>query len=219
MTLQQYTDLLQDCTELDKQLGIFPTFVNEAIKELCRRRSWDGMKDTIGFVVASGNGSAALPSNFKEPQSGLNPLRGINPTTSPQGFDNWFLFSKQEIKRLVTVGVGAADRKAYIDCVGNQWTIYIQGQPVGVDINFELDCYLYPAALSAPSDENFMTINYPFMILEQAKVYAYRQDSKNPQSVALGGDAQKEVERLYQIAIQNDAYQTVRGRRFRMGGF
>src|SRR4051812_35386004 len=104
MTLQQYVDLLQDCTELDKQLGLFPVFVNEAIKELCRRRSWLKMKDVVTFTVAGGNGSAALPSNFKEPQSGLNPLRGINPTNNPGGFDLWFLYSKQEIKRLVQIG-------------------------------------------------------------------------------------------------------------------
>ncbi len=217
MTLQQYTDLLQDCTELDKQIGLFPVFVNEAIKELCRRRSWAKMKDVVTFTVLTGNGSAALPSNFKEPQSGINPLRGINVPNLVGGFDLWTLYSKQEIKRLVAIGCGVVDRKAYIDNVAGVATVFLQGQP-GTDINFELDSYLFPADLALGTDHNFLTDDYPFLVLEQAKVFTYGQDGRNPDAPAQRDIAQKEVERLYSIAIQDDAYRTVRGRRFRMGG-
>jgi len=216
MTLDQYRTLLLDCTKQDTQIGILTTWVNTALSELQRRRSWRGMKNTISLTIPGGNGSVNLPATFKEPQSGINPLRGTDATT-PQGFVNWFLYSKQEVMRLLEIQVGAPDRKAYIDFDGTNWSLNTLGQ-VGSTTTFQLDCYLYFADLSGGTDSNYLTKEYPMLVLEQAKQYAYRHVG-TPDALQMAQAAQAEVERQYQLAAADDGFREVRGRRFRMSGF
>lgn len=221
MNLGQYKALLHDCTKADVQLGIIPTWVNLAQKEICRRRSWQFMKFPVPFTIPFGNGQATLPANFKEPQSGINPLRA-NSVQSVTGFDLWFLYSKQEMERLGVIGVGAPDRKAYIDFDGTNYIIVTLGQ-VGLDTSFLLDSYVFPADAVLDTDENFLMREYPMLLLEQAKVYAYRHgamdEDSGPRMFDLANQSQLEVERQFLIASADDGYRSVRGRRFRMGGF
>lgn len=221
MNLGQYVSLLSDCTKADTQLGIFPTYVNIALKQLQRRRSWLGMKSQIAFTIPSGNGQATLPTTFKEPQSGLNALRAQSVLT-PTGYDMWYLYSKQELERLGVIGVGAPDNKAYIDYDGTNHIIVTLGQ-VGNDTNFLLDAYSFFPDLVANADENYLTREYPLLVLEQAKVYAFRHggmdDGTGERMMQMADTAQSEVERLYELAIRDDGYRLVRGRRFRMGGY
>ena len=226
LTLTQLVQLLNDATAADRQLGMFPFYINHAVQELCNRRSWVGMKNQVTFTIPSGNGSANLPSNFKEPQSGLNALQAQSQST-PTGFDLWFLYSKQELERLAIIGVDAPSNKAYIDWnpTSNCWTVTTLGQ-VGSDTNFSLDCYTYFPDLVNPTDTNYMTTFYPFLVLEQAKVYAFRHAAIDnvtgqlvPGKTEFANQCQAEVERLFAIASADDAYKNIRGRRFRMGGF
>jgi len=222
MNLGQYIALLNDSVKADVQRGMLPTFVNLAVKELCRRRSWQGMKGTISFTIASGNGQANLPSTFKEPQSGLNALRAVSALT-PTGYDMWYLYSKQELERLGVIGVGAPDNKAYIDYNGTNFIIVTLGQS-GVDTNFVLDAYSFFADVSLPTDENYLMREYPLLVLEQARVYSYRhgamdEDGVGERMIAMSENSQQEAERLFAIASADDAYRSIRGRRFRMGGF
>lgn len=221
MNLGQYKALLNDCTKADTQLGMFPIFVNSAIRELSRRRSWRAMKGQVNFVIPSGNGQAILPANFKEPQSGLNALRATS-TLTPTGFAMWYLYSKQELERLGVIGVGAPDNKAYIDFDGTNWIIVTLGQ-VGQSTNFSLDSYLFFPDLVVDTDQNYLTVEYPMMVLEMAKSYAFRHgamdDETGPQMIANAERCLKEVDRQFAIASADDGFREVRGRRFRMGGF
>ena len=216
MNLSQLIALLLDSTKADSQYGIMVTWINTALHELGRRRSWRGMKATINLTIPGGNGSVNLPTNFKEPQSGKNPLRGMDNTT-PQNFVNWFLYSKQEIMRLLEIQVGAPDRKAYIDFDGTNWNLNTLGQ-VGSTTMFSFDIYQYLADLANPTDANYMTREYPLLVLEQAKVYAFRHLNTEAGYEA-AQVCQGEVERQFQIASADDGYREVRGRVFRMGGY
>lgn len=218
MTLQEYRAILLDCTKQDTQIGILTTWTNTALKELQRRRSWWGMKNTLTLTIPSGNGSVDLPITFKEPQSGINPLRATDNNTNPPGFRNWFLYTKQEIFRLLEIRVGAPDNKAYIDYVDPVSTLNVMGQVAGVSTIFQLDCYTYLADLAGATDHNYLTDNYPMMILEQAKVYAYRHVG-TPDAVEMAINCQQEADRQFMENSADDGFKAVRGRRIRMGGY
>ncbi len=220
LTFAQLQSLLNDITGADKLLGVFPYYINHACGELQQRRSWVGMKSTVTVVIPGGNGQVDLPSNFKEPQSGYNPLTAAN-SALPGGVDMWSLYSKQEMERLGVIGCDTPDNKAYIDldtATGNMMLVTL-GQ-VGTDTTFYLDSYLFMPELVNTTDTNWLTMKYPMLVLEQAKLYVFQhlagQDPDKMQSIAM---VRQEVERQFAQASADDGYRQVRGRRFRMGGY
>lgn len=213
-------------------VGTVPTLVNEAIKQLCQRRSWNCMKLTIPFtlnITGFGPYTYALPSTYKELQSGPHPLRNVN-TPAYLG-SLWRIFTRQEAERLNLVGLGLADRVAFLEQnAAGIWSVNFPG-PIDMGYlppspNFELDTYSFLADVALPTDENDLMRKYPMLILEQAKFLVFSLGSdqesiraKNESLRMINGDGSPQNPGYFNQASADDASRAIRGRTSRMGGY
>lgn len=213
-------------------VGTVPTLVNEAIKQVCQRRSFNCMKVTIPFdlnVTGDGPYKYELPTTFKELQSGANPLRNVN-TPAYLG-SLWRVFTRQEATRLNMVGLGIADRVAFLeqDAAG-VWSLNFQG-PIDMGYlppttQFEVDTYSFLPAVAAGADENELMRRYPMLILETAKMLVFSLGS-DPDSIRakreamsmINGDGSPQNPGYFNQASADDSSRSVRGRTSRMGGY
>lgn len=213
-------------------VGTVPTLVNEALRHICLQRSFNCMKVTIPFdldVTGPGPYKYELPANFKELQSGANPLRNVN-TPAYLG-SVWRIFTRQEATRLNMIGLGIADRVAFLeqDSAG-VWSLNFQG-PIDMgylppSTQFEVDTYCFLPAVAAPTDENELMLRYPMLVLETAKMLVFSLGS-DPDSIRakreamsmINGDGSQQNPGYFKQASADDAYRSVRGRTSRMGGY
>lgn len=210
-------------------IGTVPTLVNEALNQVQRRRSFNCNKATIPFtlsVAGSGPYTYNLPATFKELQSGPYPLRNTNQPTFLG--TNWRIYTRQQVNNLTFMGVGVADRAAWIeqDSTG-QWKIYFAG-PLDMGImppstNFEVDTYCFLSPVVNPTDENDLMAKYPMLILEWAKMLVFSlgsdDDSKAAKQECLRMiDGTPGFIGYFAQASADDNSHSVRGRTSRMGG-
>ena len=219
-------------TGMEARFGVIPTMINEALNQLQLRRSWNCMKATITFTLpATGPGpfTYALPSTYKEQQSGVNCLRAY--TLAPFGNSIWRVFTRQEVQRLRQIGVNVAERTAFLEQdVNGIWTIYFPGPldegTLPPDTNFEFDIYQMLPAVSALTDENDLMRKYPMLVLEMTKYLIFSigsdEDSTNAKNEALrmiNGDPSQGMVGYFTQASLDDNSRNVRGRTSRFGGF
>lgn len=215
MTLADIKSLVHHSTGKDKILGVFPTLINQALRDIQTRRSFICNKDVVSVTITAGTDSVALPSNFKEPQRGKNPLKS-NDVYNPTGYVVWKLLSNQELERVTEYGDACASRRASIRTNAAGHTLYISALAAS-NIAFLLDSYVFLPALVADADTNYLLTNYPQMVLEKTKELAYGVDEEP-------GDADKAMNSYaryvnqFNIASADDASRETSGRSFRMGG-
>jgi hypothetical protein len=207
-------------------LGTIPALINEGLNQIQQRRSFNCMKLTISFnldVSGPGPFSYALPTTFKELQSGPNALYAT--TGAPYGNSIWRIFTRQEVMRLTQIGINVAERTAYLEqdpTNNNQWTIYFPGPmdegSLPPDTTFSVDTYSFLSPVVNPTDENDLMKRYPMLILEQCKALVYSLGS-DPDSIAGKNEALKMTAAYFSQASADDNSHSVRGRTSRMMGF
>lgn len=223
-------------TAQEPWLGTIPSLINEALNQIQQRRSFNCMKVTIPFtlnVTGPGPFSYALPTTFKELQSGANPLYATDGT--PYGNSIWRIFTRQEVFRLNQIGVNVAERTAFLeqDATGI-WSIFFPGPfeqgSLPPDTGFSVDTYSYLPAVGAPTDENDLMRRYPMLVLEYCKFLVFSLGS-DADSIAMKQEATRMIEGFapagsragfagyFPQASADDNSHTVRGRTSRMMGF
>jgi hypothetical protein len=214
----------------EPMLGTITTLINEALNQIQQRRSWNCMKLSIPFnlnVSGPGPFTFALPSTYKELQSGPNSLYATDGT--PYGNSIWRIFTQQEVFRLTQIGVNVAERTAYMnqDTTGI-WTIYFPGPmdegSLPPDTSFTVDTYSYLAPVSAPTDENDLMRRYPMLVLEFCKFLVFSLGS-DPDSIAMKQEASRMIEGgpgwtgYFKQASYDDLSHQMRGKTTRMDGY
>lgn len=234
MNLNTLTALIS--VSLDEEheplIGTVPTLVNEALRQICQRRSFNCMKLTIPFTLNITGGAPfvyTLPATYKELQSGPHPLRNIG---SPQAYlgSLWRIFTRQEAERMNITGMGLGERIAFMEQnTAGIWTVNFLG-PIDMGYlpplpNFEIDTYSFLADVALPTDENDLMRKYPMLVLEYTKwlIFSLKSDEetirmKNESLRMINGNGSPEYPGLFNQASADDASRALRGRTSRMGG-
>lgn len=191
--------------DLDDDYG---DFVNEALKEIQRRRSWTAMKDKETLVISSGDKTAAFPEDFKELQRERNPVNLVTVDGGLAPVD--VVFEEQEVRRLWAMSGTTFTTRAYLyrDGAG---TVLGLVAPAAEDLTFQVKVYKFLPALSGDGDENPLTVEFPWMIIEKAKALAL-MSINDPQSEV----SETAFEKKYAEAARRDAYSDVSGLTLRM---
>jgi hypothetical protein len=217
MILSDMQSLIHHSSKKDVELGAIPALINNAMKIIQQQRSWTFMKDTVSVTIAAGASSVALPSNFKEPQRGKNPLKGVDTYVTNAGFVPWLILSKQEAERLLQIGQAVSDRIAFIDRTVSGSTLNISGQ-AAQSLQFKLDAYVFLAPVTDPSAENILMAEYPEMVMNKTKQLVYELASDSGEDLAKATYSESQYTKDFTRASNDDAAREVAGRNFRMGG-
>jgi hypothetical protein len=186
-----------------------PDYINEAIREIEKRRSFTAMKAEATLTMSVGTSSATLPADFKELQ---NPREAV----FIQGTDGSLLpvevvSREQELQKFATLGSGYYAR-VYLDTLGTVKTIKIAGAADGV-FTFVVRYYKFLPDLATGTDTNFFTNEYPRLIITKAKSLAL-SEVNDP----IVGELEMLFEKMYREAVADDAKRDVSGLSLRMGG-
>jgi hypothetical protein len=215
MTLGVLQSLVQSAVKNDVLYGAIPTMLNQACKDIEQARSFRGMKTTLKFTVVSGASDYQLPSTFKEPQSGYDPM--IVSTQDDAEATTWKLQSKQEIERLQRIGIATSDRQAFIDYSTDPPTLVLPA-PALVNYSVSIDCYQFLPELTKTAPENWLTREYPMAVLWHAIALMFGLDNQNPNAAQLVQMYEQKYAIAFAAASADDAFREVRGRSYRMGG-
>lgn len=228
-----FSDIIQRLTIgvlRDDLVSTYPSFINEALTEIQRRRSWQCMKQLDLFTVhnnATGvslntNDSGAA-TNFKELTLQESPihLKAQDLTLTP--CDVWTLekvlrrqarlisnsilytvYSHPDTTRRVSVPV-------YVQWIGGNPTLNILFAASG-DLPFQVSYYGYLPDLVVGSNEtNEFTLRYPEMIVNKSKAIAFAAVND-----PIAGDFEALFEKKFSEAAAKDAYQEIAGLQLRM---
>lgn len=211
MNLGELISLAHHAAKVDALYGAIPGFVNDTLRDIQQRRSWLCMRATESVTISSGTSSANLNSLFKEPRGGKHSLRGLDSSTG--SYIPWELLARQELEDLNVIGLGAAERRAYIDFGSGVQTLNLP-ENAAEDLTFELQSYRFLADLSDDSDTNYFTTNYPQLVLEGVKARLLAADDDTQRADL----AEIRFAQQFTSASRDDAYRQVAGRNIRMGG-
>lgn len=210
MILLNLVDGMKQGVSRDDLAASYTSFLNEAQREICGRRSWTFMRDEADVTVLNGASSAALPANFKELSSSKTPIHAV-------GSDGVSLVPcdvvtrEQRIRRNVIYPLVISNTpRLYID-----WTV----QPpilnlfatATENLVFNVSYFGYMADLSADGDHNALTDSYPEMLLAKAKAIAFGR--VNDPAVV---DAEEYFQLKFDDARREDSYKALAGLQMRM---
>lgn len=224
MTLSDITARLTASVQRDDLVSLYPSFVNEALTEIQRRRSWLCMKNLSFFSILNGNSSVSLATDdnndttyFKELTIGNSPvqLQGEDLIFTP--CDVWTrekvlrrqarlisnsilytIYSHPDQSRRVSVPV-------WIGWENEQPTLNILFSAAS-NLPFQVSYYGYLPPLVNPTDSNYLTINYPEMVVNKAKAIAF-STIQDP----VAANIEDFFEKKFREAVAQDAYQQVAG--------
>lgn len=226
MTQQDLINRLTTAVMRDDLAGQYPNFINEALREIQRKRSWRYMLTIEDFVVPAGSTSVALPSNFKELSNTRSPVHlwgnSIEPTL-PNLLTPCEVWTRERIIRqqgrvlglsvLTPVRWQQLSIPVYIDWSGESpsLNIYVpQGAPFQ-SFTFNVKYFQYIPDLVNPTDANGLTNEYPEMVVAKCKSIAFE---------SINDPAAADAENLFMIrfkeAAANDAHASIIGMDLRM---
>lgn len=220
-------------------MGTIPTLLNEGLKQIQTRRSWNCMRTSIQFAISGVSSppfTYALPSNFKELQSGVHALRAVGPDVDyTWGGGLWRIFTQQEVAKVRRIGQDVASRIAWTDQdINGVWSIHFPGPFCPGDLpsgtQFEVDIYQFLPPVAALTDENDLMRRYPMLVLEYCKflVFSLGSDAdsiaaKNEAHLMINGKpgtpGQPSTPGYFFQASADDNSHNVHGRTSRMGGY
>lgn len=215
MNLGEMKALVHHATKNDVLLGVFPTLINQALRQIQQRRSFRNMKRTLQTLVGGGYSVGVLPPDFKEPQRGTHPLRVSDSTVDSNYRHAWKLISKQEASWINGRGLGY--NVAYLDTTdGVNWSVNLTA-PAASNIYCFLDSYVFSLDLTSDADTHYLITNYPQMVLEKTKslAFALEDAEKNQRNLEI---SEMRFLEEFKVAAADDSSREVSGRNFRMGG-
>lgn len=222
MTLGEFETLLQTSfnrTDLETE-GWYPKWVNRALKQIQKERSWNCMTAKAEVTVLSGTKAIALPATFKELHS-RRPAVFVKDQTNG-GVLSPVCVSDRPSAELTLSGVlwpsdwfvgGSAAQEVFIESdADGAWTLNLPAN-AGSNIVFQVNYFGFLPALSAPGASNFLTTEYEEMCVAKVKEIAF-EHVNDPISV----DFATLYERHKSKAILDDNRRRYSGRTVRMGG-
>lgn len=170
----------------DLETGIsgstYTDFINEALDEIQRDRSWNGMKKVGTVTVTSGTKSVSLSglTNFKELQTVRTPIHFVASDGVLIPCDVW---TREKLLRRGAMNIfntallrpSTANKVAipvYLDFSTSPPTLSLFDN-VTENINFSVAYFGFLSALAADGDNNVFTNEHPEMVLAKAKAIAF----------------------------------------------
>lgn len=205
MTLLGLRTLLGKAVQRSDLASSYDEFLNGAIRDIQKDRSWTCMRTREDLTLANGDTSVALPDLAKE-LDGKKPVSVVLPTGAVFPID---LVSETEETVRTWSGVEALPRMFLLaDEDGLSLNVMT---PVTQDITLRVRYFKYLADLSGDSDTNWFTDNEWEMVLEKAKHTAFALVNDAQANVALD-----EYSKRFLGAARQDSYREVKGRVTRM---
>lgn len=198
----------------------FPRYCNEAIREICLKRSWRCMKTRAQVTMSANTSSATLPSDFKELVNERSPIEHVSSDglAIPSDvyrreklvrWDAWLLNGQVVYSNTTT---GRVALQVYIDDLDGEPVLRTL-RPLSTATVFNVNYYRFLPDLAEDEDENDLTVKYPAMCREKSKALAFAD---------INDELAAAHEELFQVkfkeASAQDSYSAVAGTVFRMGG-
>jgi hypothetical protein len=228
-----FTDIIQRLTIgvlRDDLVSTYPSFINEALVEIQRRRSWQCMKQLDFFTIP--NNLSAIPlatndngaaTNFKELTLQDSPihLKAQDLVLTPcdvwplekvlrrqaRLISNSILYSvymHPDTTRRVSVPV-------YVQWTGGNPTLNILFAANGA-LPFQVSYYGYlPDLVVGTNETNEFTLHFPEMVVSKAKAIAFAAIND-----PMAADFEALFEKKFMEAAAKDAYQEIAGLQLRM---
>lgn len=216
-TIKRRLEIGVDRTDLSAEYG---SFVNEAIREICRMRSWQDMKSRAEVTVAANATTASLPADFKElhqehPAITYQATDGTSlpcEVVSRSKMDRWqgnFFLSAARTNAPLNTRVRL---QVYVDRLDGT-PVLSTHSPLTEAVTFDVNHYRYLPDLADNEDSNFLLRNHPEMCVAKAKAIAL-ETINDP----LAADFESIFALRFREASGSDSYGAITGRQFRMGG-
>ena len=194
-------------TDLDDSAGIYTSILNDAQRDICRRRSWQWMKTRATLTLLAGATTVALPSNFKEFTGANSPVAlVIDGVAKP--LEVW---TPEKHQRRTGTVLSSEIAVHLDDSVTPKVLDFIYALDAGADTSIKVAYYAYLTALAGAGDTNTLTQDHPDMLLNKAKALAF---------AAVNDPAAGDFETLFEVqfrrASASDAYAQVTGTTLRM---
>jgi hypothetical protein len=212
----------------------YPTFINEALVEIQRRRSWQCMRAVNFFTILNGASTVSLlttdgsvATRFKELSIGKSPVHlqftqaGSTLLTPCDVWPREKLLRRQA--RLISNSLLYSVYSNPSVALRTQVPVYVDwqaGQPVlnilfpaQSDLPFSVSYYGYLADLDPanPADSNEFTAHYSEMVVAKSKAIAFAAIND-----PVAGDFEVLFDKKFKDAAAQDAYQAVAGMDLRM---
>lgn len=198
----------------------YPRYCNDALREICQRRSWRAMRTRGQVTIPANATSTPLPSDFKELVNERSPIEQVNGEglAIPSDvfrreklirWDAWLLNGQAVYINTVT---GRVPLQVFIDDLDGTPTLNVVRAQVSA-LLFNITYFRYLPDLAEDEDENGLTVNYPEMCKAKAKAIAFGDMNDD-----LAASFEQLFEAKFTAAAGQDAYSAIAGTVFRMGG-
>lgn len=206
MTLAELNERMALGVNRSDLAAAYTNFLNEAQREICKLRSWVWMRKVATLTLAAGATSVAMPADFKE----LCPARSpIHYTTDDGTLTPLDLVTReQRIRRSYLYPILSV--RGFLDWTTSPPSLNIYSAAEAA-IDFNVSYFGYLPNLSASTDHNTLTDDYPEMLLAKAKACALLTVND-----PLAGDLETVFEKKFDAARKHDAYASVAGTQLRL---
>lgn len=207
----------------DDLTASYPDMINEARREIQRKRSWRCMFNISTFTILSGDNSVALPDNFKMLSNTRSPVNLIGTNLSP-GLPNVLtpcdVWTRERVirreGRILGNSILNPNRyerlsiPVYIDWQQGIPTMRIF-YPATTDLPFDVSWYGYLDNWTTGTDTDALATEYPEMVLAKCKAVAF--ETINDPAAA---DFETLFAARFREASANDGYNAIAGMELRM---
>lgn len=224
MTQADFIKRLSIGVARDDLAPLYPDFINEALHEIQRRRSWRFMLQIGTFTIPVGQTSVNLPANFKELSNTRTPVHLIGTSFQP-GLPNVLtpcdVWTRERVLRREQMAFGYSILTPNIYYLRTSIPVYVDWQaetpslrvfyPATTALMFDVKYFAYLPDLVLSTDSNALTTEYPEMCIAKIKATAFE---------AINDPAALDQEALFATrfndAKANDSYAAIAGMELRM---
>ena len=187
----------------------YAALINDALREIMQRRSWNAMRQVDEVVILKGNTSVALPGDFKEFTNTRPPVHQKSDAGTLLECDVW---TREKVIRRNqhTVLKPLTGLQVYLDWQDGVPTLNLNDAP-SEDVTFVISYFAYLPPLSDDADQNLLTRDYAEMVIAKAKALAF-EAVNDPIAV----DFESLFETKFKSARATDSYAAVAGTELRM---
>lgn len=185
--------------------GSYVRILNDAQREICRRRSWSWMKVFDNLTLPAGQTTAALPSLFKELTSSRTPVHllvsGVEYPVS--------VWTLEKHKRRAASKVGSEVIAHLDDANGTKKLEFLT--PFEDEAVLTVRYFGYLPDLTTETSSNALTVQLPEMLLSLAKARAFFLVND-----PVGAEHLAAYEQQFRQAAASDSYSQIAGTNLRM---
>lgn len=200
MTLSELEARL--AVSVDRSDLTYADFINDALRQIQQRRNWWEMRDTADVTISAGMSESSPITRFKELRSNRTPIHSVNADGRLVEVD---VLTRASLLRRSTPILSVLRLQCYIERNDEVATIKLADN-TAEDVALKVYCYRFLEDLSAAGDSNFLTNDYPQMVLALTKALCF--EAVNDPEAAV---AEELYEKRYREASRTDARQEVAG--------